>query len=157
MDNEENKTPPMRRGMGRGPRGMRGPAEKPKDFKKAMKNLIVYSKPFAIAIIVAIIFSAISSVLTIIGPDKLSDITDEIAIGLRESINLQSIQNLAITLLIIYISSAVLNYAQSFIMATVSQKFSQKLRNEISEKINNIPLKYFDNTSLRKHTFNNNK
>lgn len=152
MDNEEkieNKQPPIekRPGGGSPPPGMGGGGEKAKDFKSAMKKLISYSKPFAILIIIAVVFSAISSILTIIGPDKLSEMTDEITKGLMGNIDLETIKTMAITLLIIYVSSMILNYIQGFIMATVSQRFSQKLRNEISRKINKVPLKYFDKTS----------
>lgn len=150
MDNEEKIESPPKRGPGGpggGPPGMGGTGEKAKDFKGAMKNLIKYSKPFYFVIIVAVVFSAISSILTIIGPDKLSEITDEITKGLIGNIDLNIIKNLAITLVFIYVVSGILNYIQGFIMATVSQKFSQKLRDEISVKINKVPLKYFDKNS----------
>ena len=131
--------------MRRGP--MRGAAEKPKDFKTAIKKLIRYSKTFWPAILVAVILAAISSVMTIAGPDQISKITDEITKGLTSQTNLERVTQIAIFVGSLYITSGLLGYAQSFIMATITQKFSKKMRNEISSKINKLPLKYFDNHS----------
>lgn len=141
MDNQNNRPKPMRRGP------MRGTAEKPKDFKTAIKKLIRYSKPFWPAILIAVILAAISSIMTIAGPDQISKITDEITKGLTSQINLERVTQIAIFVGSLYVISGLLGYAQSFIMATVTQKFSQKMRNEISSKINKLPLKYFDNHS----------
>lgn len=141
MDNQNNRPRPMRRGP------MRGAAEKPKDFKTAIKKLIRYSKTFWPAILVAVILAAISSVMTIAGPDQISKITDEITKGLTSQINLERVTQIAIFVGSLYITSGLLGYAQSFIMATITQKFSKKMRNEISSKINKLPLKYFDNHS----------
>lgn len=141
MDNQNNRPKPMRRGP------MRGTAEKPKDFKTAIKKLIRYSKPFWPAILIAVILAAISSVMTIAGPDQISKITDEITKGLISKINLERVTQIAIFVGSLYVISGLLGYAQSFIMATVTQKFSKKMRNEISSKINKLPLKYFDNHS----------
>ncbi len=141
MDNQNNRPRPMRRGP------MRGAAEKPKDFKTAIKKLIRYSKTFWPAILVAVILAAISSVMTIAGPDQISKITDEITKGLTSQTNLERVTQIAIFVGSLYITSGLLGYAQSFIMATITQKFSKKMRNEISSKINKLPLKYFDNHS----------
>lgn len=141
MDNQNNRPKPMRHGP------MRGTAEKPKDFKTAIKKLIRYSKPFWPAILIAVILAAISSIMTIAGPDQISKITDEITKGLTSQINLERVTQIAIFVGSLYVISGLLGYAQSFIMATVTQKFSQKMRNEISSKINKLPLKYFDNHS----------
>ena len=132
MDNQNNRPRPIRRGP------MRGAAEKPKDFKTAIKKLIRYSKTF---------WPAISSVMTIAGPDQISKITDEITKGLTSQTNLERVTQIAIFVGSLYITSGLLGYAQSFIMATITQKFSKKMRNEISSKINKLPLKYFDNHS----------
>lgn len=140
----DKRTRPVRPGgMGR----MRGSAEKAKDFKTAMKKLIRYSKPFWPAVLVAIILAIGSAILTIIGPDQISRITDEITKGLTSQIDLEKIKEIAIFVGSLYVTSGILGYLQSFIMATITQKFSRKMRNEISVKINKLPLKYFDQHS----------
>ncbi len=140
----DKQTRPVRPGgMGR----MRGSAEKAKDFKTAMKKLIRYSKPFWPAVLAAIILAIGSAILTIIGPDQISRITDEITKGLTSQIDLEKIKEIAIFVGTLYITSGILGYLQSFIMATITQKFSRKMRNEISVKINKLPLKYFDQHS----------
>ncbi len=126
--------------------GRRRNNEKPKNFKEAMKNLIFFLKPYLPMIIVAVILAGISSTFSIIGPDKIKDITNEIILGLQGTINMDKIKKIAIFLFTIYIIGAILNYLEDFIMATVTNRFSKKLRSEISEKINRLPLKYFDKT-----------
>ncbi len=121
--------------------------EKAENFTLALKNLIKNCKPYFALIITALILAALSSILSIIGPNKLSTITDEIAKGLTGNINLELITSIFIFLLTIYILSAVFNYLQGFIMAVVTNRFSKKLRTEISKKINKLPLRYFDNNS----------
>ena len=121
--------------------------EKVKDFKKAISNLIIYCKPYLIAILIAILLAMLSAILSIIGPDKLRDITNIITNGLLTGINLTKIKELSIILAIIYIASAIFGYIEHFIMATVTNKFSKQLRREITTKINNMPLKYFDKNS----------
>jgi len=121
--------------------------EKAKDFKKSMLTLINYCKPYLIPIIIAIILAMISSILSIIGPDKLKDITNLITEGLMTGINMEEVKKIVIVLIIIYVISAVFGYIQHYIMAVVTNKFSKQLRKEITEKINNMPLKYFDKNS----------
>ena len=122
-------------------------AEKPKSFKKPMLKLIDYMHPFIPLIIIAIILALLSSVFAIIGPNKISDITDLIAEGMTRTINLKKITNIAIFLGILFSLSAIFNFIQGYIMATVANKFSMNLRRNISFKINKLPLKYFDNHS----------
>ena len=119
-------------------------AEKPKNFRESMKKLFTKLQDFKISMILAIILAALSSILTIIGPNRISDMTDEIAKGLLGPIDMDRIKYIAIFLGIIFALSAIFNFIQSFIMATVSNKFSRNLRREISAKINRLPLKYFD-------------
>ena len=120
-------------------------AEKPKNFSESMKKLFTKLQDFKISMLVAIILALFSSILTIIGPNRISDITDEIAKGLMGAMDMDKIISIAIFLGIIFALSAIFNFVQSFIMATVSNKFSRNLRREISSKINRLPLKYFDN------------
>jgi ATP-binding cassette subfamily B protein len=125
--------------------------EKAEDFGASMKKLIAYCKPYMAAIIIAVILSGLSSILIIIGPDKLSEITNIITEGIRSGIpngiDLDQIKNIGLTLMLIYAISLVFGYLQGFIMATITQKVSRSLREKISKKINRLPLKYFDNHS----------
>src|SRR5699024_8139979 len=82
-----------------------------------------------------------------IGPDKLKEITDTITNGLMTGIDLDKVKKIGIFLIIIYSLSAIFGYIQGFIMNIVTNKFSKSLRNDISIKINKLPLKYFDKTS----------
>lgn len=141
MDNEEDyKKKPRNFGRSR-------VAEKPKDFKVAIKKLMHYLNKFLPFIIIALIISTVSSVLEIIGPNKLSDLTDEISKGLITGMNFDTINSIAIFLLILYLISALFDFIQGIIMATVANKFAQKMRTRISEKINKLPLRYFDTHS----------
>ncbi len=153
----ENKTRrgPMRRGpMGGGPMG--GMVEKPKEFKKTWLRLISYSKRYAPAVITALALAAIGTVMQIIGPNRLKDMANLIMKGLPSLVNglpamgkvdLDAVKRIAFTLVIFYAGAAVLGFAQGYIMTTVTQKVSKNLRTGISEKINRLPLKYFDKVS----------
>jgi len=127
--------------------GMNPGVEKPKDFKGSLKKLISYLKPYYKLIILSLILATISSVLTIIGPDNIKELTNEILNGLMTGINFDKVKSITIFLVSIYLISAVFNYLQGFIMAKVTNKFSKKLRNEIATKINKMPLKYFDSNT----------
>lgn len=122
--------------------------EKPKNFKKAIGKLLGYDKKLTPFYIVAMAFAVISSVCSIIGPNKISDLTDAITKGLRGGINFEEVKGIAIFLIILYLVSAILSFLTSFIMATTANKLAKSLRTKISEKINNLPLRYFD-----KHSF----
>lgn len=131
----------------RGPMGgghMRMSGEKPKDFKASIKSLAMYCKRYVIPILIAVILSCASSILAILGPDRLKEITNEITKGLMTGIDVDKIKTIANILIIFYACSFVFNYLQSFIMTTVTNKTSKRLRKDISSKINKLPLKYFD-------------
>lgn len=142
---------PVRRGpMGPGGRGPGGPmvgGEKAKDFRKAIGQLLGYCKKYLSVILVAITLAAIGTILNLIGPDKVSDMTKVITDGLRTGIDMEAVVNIAITLVILYGLGYVFSMLQGVIMATVTQKVSKSLRSDISRKINRLPLKYFDGTS----------
>ena len=225
MNNNE-KMPP-RRPNGRGPMGMGGgPGEKANDFKSAIKRLFSELKPYKILITISLILAVLSSILSIVAPNKLSDLTDEISSGLvvnkdnlqeiatkisenmfkdfeidgvtistedqyqfakimnelgfgssstentdsnetasidantlyskidemPESIksvvepkmDMDTIENIAKFLVTIYVCSALFSFIQSVSMTDVANKFAKSLRTRISEKINKLPLKYFD-------------
>jgi len=144
------------------PRGPMGPGMgavivKPKDFKKTMWKLIIYCRKYLPVVIIAMIFAAAGTVLQIIGPDKLKEMTDEIMKGMPHLLNgtpvlgaidLNAVRNTGFLLVFFYAGSTVINFIQGYIMATISQKISMNLRTGISKKINKLPLKYFDKTSF---------
>ncbi|WP_459576840.1 ABC transporter ATP-binding protein [Companilactobacillus alimentarius] len=109
-----------------------------------MEGIKKYGLEYIKPLILAIIFAMAGSIFTIVGPSQLSKITDLISKGLFTTINLQDVMRIVIILAIIYVAAAVISYGQGFIMATITQKFTQKLRTKITEKINHLPLQYFD-------------
>lgn len=116
-------------------------AEKKQNQKEFIKTI----KPFYKSIIAASLAIAVSTVLSIFAPQWLSKLTDEITSGAAlKNINLQKIAELAFILIGFYAGGAILNYAASFIMAGVTQKFAFGMRRSVSHKINRIPLKYYD-------------
>lgn len=138
--------------MGRGRRA----AEKPQDFGGVMKKLMHFCRHYIPAIIVALVLGAIGTVCQIVGPDKLKDMTNEIAKGLPALVNgkpvlgaidMDAVTHIAWLLVALYVGYAVLCYVQSWMMANVTQRTAQELREAISVKINKLPLKYFDKVS----------
>lgn len=133
-------------GPGPGPGGpMAGP--KAKNFGKSVKQLALYIKSYLPVIIIAIILAVTATIFNIIGPDKLSDMTNMITKGLQGNVDIDGVVDIAMFLAILYGLGLVFNYLQGFIMTTVTQRVSKKLRADISGKINRLPLKYFDSTS----------
>lgn len=132
-----------------GPMGgrMGTPGEKAKDFKNTLGKLLQYCKPYLPFFILAVILVFTGTVFTLIGPDKLSNITDLITQGVATGIDLNGVAKIGIQLVILYGFSGLFTYAQGYIMATITQKLSQKLRTQISGKINRLPFQYFDSTS----------
>lgn len=130
---------------------MRGPGmgrmrmgEKAKDFKSAIKRLFKELGNFKILIVISLVLATLSSVLSIFAPNKLSDLTNEIQKGLMMEMNIESVKSIALFLAILYLCSALFNYIQSICMTSVANNFARKLRRRISQKINKLPLKYFD-------------
>lgn len=89
-----------------------------------------------------------SSICSIIGPNKLADLTDTITKGLITGIDFHQVIRITVLILSLYLVSAVFNFFTSFIMATTANQLAKRLRTNISEKINRLPLKYFDKTSF---------
>lgn len=141
------KTGPKRGPGAGGPPGTR-PGEKPKDFKKSIIKLIKYNKAILPVMVVALVLSFMSSVFTIISPESLKMMTAEVQKGLTGLMDLEQIARIAIYLIIIILLACLFSYIQSVLMAVVTQKISRRLRNEISVKINDLPLKYFDGTTI---------
>lgn len=138
------------RGMGAGMSG-----EKPKNFKGAVKKIINYLKPYKWPIFVVILFSIGSAIFYIVGPKILGEATTVLFEGLVEKvsgvegagIDFTKIGKILLFLLGLYLISALFSFVQNFIMAGVAQKVSFNLRKSISEKINRIPIRYFDKTN----------
>ncbi len=137
---------PIMRGPRRGPMG-RGPGEKAKDFKGATRRLFGELKDFRILIIISLILAAIGAILSIIAPNKLSEMTDVISQGLFMEMDIDRIKRIALYLASLYIASAIFTLIQSILMTDVSNRFAKQLRTRISKKINNLPLRYFDKHS----------
>lgn len=136
----------MSRHGGPGP-GPKGKIEKPKDLKGTWIKLFKYSKSYIPLIIISVVFAIIGTIFTLVGPDKLREITNVIMAGITTEIDLDRVTKIGITLAIFYVSGAILSYGQHFILSTVTQNVAKKLRKDISIKMNKIPLKYFDSIS----------
>lgn len=145
MASSETRTPkrmPGGPGMGRGMG--RGPAEKAKDFKGAITRLVKELGKFKILITIALILAIVSAILTILAPDRLSQLTDQIAEGLVKPMDMEKIKSIALYLVILYACSLLFNFIQSVTMTDVANKFARSLRSRISKKISTLPLIYFD-------------
>ena len=140
----------QRKGPKMGGHGPMNPTEKAKDFKGTLKKLIKYLKEYKVSIFFVILFAIASTVFSIYGPKILGNATTEIFNGLISkisgigSIDFAKVGSILTFLLCLYILSAMLSFAQGFIMNGVSNKVSYKLRKEISIKINKLPMKFFD-------------
>lgn len=118
--------------------------ERSKNFGAAMKRIAKELQKFRILIIIAFILAATSSILSIIAPNQLSVLTDQISEGLLFGMDMPLITKIALGLAILYIASAFCSYIEGFIMTTVSNFFAKDLRKRISTKINRLPLRFFD-------------
>ena len=141
MENRNN------RGGMRGPGMGRRPAEKSKDFKGTWMKIIRYCKRYLAVIVVALICAVAGTILTILGPDKLSDLTKVITEGIATGIDMERVKSIVLTLVAFYVGSAILSFGQQFIMATVTQNVTKQLRSDISVKINRLPMAYYNKTS----------
>jgi len=131
---------------GPGRHGM-GPGEKANNFGPTMKKLVAYCSSYIPVIIIALVLAFAGAALNVLGPDQLSEITDIIQKGMMTEIDLDAVRRVGIILAILYGLGLLFNYIQGFMMATVTQRITKKMRTDISLKINKVPLKYFDSTS----------
>ncbi len=145
MSNENRKTSRPKHGpVG----GM--PTEKAKDFKGSLIRLIKSMSSYHILLIAAFAFAIGSTIFSIVGPKILGNATTELSNGLINKItgvggiDFQAIGSILLTVLIIYIVSAIFSYIEGLIMTQVSQKYTYQLRKKISEKLNRLPVSYFD-------------
>ena len=125
------------------------PNKKEKADFSAIKKLVIYCKSYFALIVIAIICAVVSAITTILGPDKIQDLMNEIVNGINPttSMDMDFILKICIFLLSLYIIGAFMSYSQQFIMATVTQKTSKKLRNDINMKLDKLHLSYFDKTT----------
>lgn len=149
---EKEKAPrrpqgPMGRGHGR-------PVEKAKDFKGTLRKLLKYLSVYKVGIGVVIFFAVLSTVFNVIGPKVLSFATTELFNGLvakiqgTGSIQFDRIAKILLSLLAIYLFSALMSFIQGYIMAGVAQKMTFRMRSEISEKIHRLPMAYFESKTV---------
>jgi ATP-binding cassette subfamily B multidrug efflux pump len=149
MSNERERTGMQRRGRGPMGHGMQ-PGEKPKDLKGSLGKLLSYIGSFKAAIIVVMIFAAASTVFNVIGPKILGKATTALSEGLMAKIqgtggiDFTYIGQILLFVLGLYVCSAAFNFIQGWIMTGVTQKICYRMRKEISEKINRMPMKYFE-------------
>ena len=122
------------------------PAQKAKNSKVALKNLVKFCKKHIILIIISAILATIASILAVIGPNKLKDLTNEIQAGLGSSINIDAVLNIMIVLIAIYLTSSTFMAIQNILMTKVSNNVSKEMRTKIDKKINLVPIKYIDKT-----------
>ena len=151
---DQPKRAPMGGPGGHGPGGMSA-GEKPKDFKKSWSKLLRYSRRYLPVMILAIVCAVGGSIATLMGPDRLKDITNLMTEGFEGlmagtgwRIDIDRIVQICTQLVVLYVSGSVLIFVQGWIMATITQKISKNLRRDVSEKINKLPLSYFDNTTF---------
>ena len=141
---------PTHRGPGGpgGPGGRMGGGEKPKDLVGTWKKLLIYCHKYLPLMIIAIVCAVGGTVLTLLGPDKLSDMTKYIQEGLFTGVvDLDAVFAVGITLICFYAASWILSALQGWIMATVTQKVSKSMRGDISQKINRLPMSYYNRTT----------
>jgi len=140
---------------GHGPMGaaMGGPTEKPRDFRGTMRRLIQYLAAYRVAIVVVLLFAAGSTVFSIVGPKILGRATTRLFEGVMAqiagtgSIDFAAIGRIILTVLGLYLLSSAFSYVQGWIMTDVAMKVTYRFRRDIAEKINRMPLRYFDGTS----------
>ena len=138
----------------RGPHGGMTPGEKAKDFKGTMKKLMTYIGKYKFAVATVIVFAIGSTILSIIGPKILSKATTELLNGLvakikgTGGIDFDKIGKILLILLTMYLVSAVFSFIQGWIMTGVTQKLCFRFRKEISEKIDRMPMKYFESRTV---------
>lgn len=150
MEKKEYKPVRGHVGMPGGPHGARGGGEKAKDLVGIWKKLLGYSRKYLVISVIAILCSAIGTVLMLIGPDKLSEMTDTITEGIMPpatSIDMDRVVRIGLTLVVFYVMSYLLSAIQGWIMSTVTQRVSKAMRSDISKKINRLPMWFYNQTT----------
>ena len=150
MEKKEYKPVRGHVGMPGGPHGARGGGEKAKDLVGIWKKLLGYCRKYLVISVIAILCSAIGTVLMLIGPDKLSEMTDTITEGIMPpatSIDMDRVVRIGLTLVVFYVMSYLLSAIQGWIMSTVTQRVSKAMRSDISKKINRLPMWFYNQTT----------
>ncbi len=119
-----------------------------KNKAKTWKQLIQYCRKYLLPVGIAMILAMAGAICSLIGPDKLKDLTNLIGEGLLTGVDMDAVQKIALFLAGLYLISALFSYIQSYIMTTVNQSVTKRLRKDISLKINQVPLNYFNKTSF---------
>lgn len=145
---EQKQAPPPRMGGGR---GIKAPGEKAKDFKGTMVHLIQYLMVYKKSVCIVILFAGCSSIFSIVGPKILGKATTKLFEGMIAWMmgtglytDFRYIKNCLLLLVVLYLISATFSYLQSYIMSGVSMKVTYQFRKNISEKMNRLPLSYYD-------------
>ena len=120
------------------------PLDKPRDFRDSWLRLLSYMNVYKYLILVAVIISLISTVIYLVGPQIIRDITDTIEQGLRGSLDLDEVKRLGMIMVALYLIGGGLSLIQGLIMATVSQSTASRMRADLSDKTDRLPLSYFD-------------
>ncbi|OGO65458.1 MAG: multidrug ABC transporter ATP-binding protein [Chloroflexi bacterium RBG_19FT_COMBO_50_10] len=138
---------------GGGPMAMMQRGEKPRDFKGTLNKLIQYLGQYKLLIVVICLLAIASTVATIVSPKMLGNVTTKLFEGAMAqiagtgSVDFAYISNIIVKILLLYLFSALLSYAQGWIMSDVAMNITYRFRKDIAEKINRMPLRYFDGTS----------
>ena len=144
-NNAQNEKSP-RRSFGPGG-GRRMSGERANNFSKAIGDLMGYCRKYLPAIVIAVVSAAAGAILNLIGPGKVADMTNLITQGMMGNIDVGAVVEIAGLLVCLYGLGWLFSVIQGVIMATVTQRVSKSLRTDISQKINRLPLRYFDQTS----------
>lgn len=120
---------------------------KSKEQLNTWSKLLRYGRKYIPVVLIAIISAAIGTVLTLLGPDKLSEITDLITEGIVTGIDMEAVTSIGLFLVFIYLLSSVLSLAQGLIMSVVTQKVSKSLRTDLSRKMNRLPISYYNKST----------
>ncbi|OWA36067.1 ABC transporter [Saccharibacillus sp. O16] len=156
-EKNSSKTQAPRRGpgpgMGHGPGGMMMPGAKPKNFKATFKRLTGYLAPFKFHLLAVLITAILSTVFNILGPKIMSKAVTKLSEGVfakmqgipGAAVDFEYIWQIVMILAGLYVASALFGYLQQYIMAGVAQRTSYGLRKEVKEKLDRLPLKYYDN------------
>lgn len=122
--------------------------QKPQNFKAAIGDIFAYCKPWYVPIAISLLFAVASTALSIVAPDKMADLTNSISEGIVSGVDIDGVKSAIIAILIIYCSAGLMSCVSNYLMISVMQRLSWSLRKAISEKINRIPLGYFDGVSV---------
>ena len=163
---DSSRTPPPRPtsaapapgplGRSPGALGMMMPGQKPRDFRKTMRQLLTYLRPFRVSIAIVVLFAIGSTLASILGPRILGSMTNQVVSDMLARVRTRSaapfhyaaMAKIAMELVVLYVFSAICNYIQGWMMTGISQRVTYTFRRDISMKIGRLPLRYFDR---RKH------